>query len=364
MRDWRNGGERRLASRTGGDLNVREIETSTLPPFPTRAWRWLAQVELGPLLALAVLVLAFTLADQNWGGGRFASVRNLRVVLNQTSIVAVASLGMTIVIIAGGIDLSAGTALTLCATVLAYCLKKDFSPTLALSISLLVGCGCGAVNGTLISLLRVVPFIVTLGTMTIYLGIGKIICGESTIFPKRDQIPSWLLSLCSTSPPDLVWGTIPKVSPGVVLAAVLAVLVALLLRYTIFGRHVFALGSNESTARLCGIAIPQTKIAVYTLSGFFLAVAGIYQFATLKIGNPVEGVGLELQVIAAVVIGGGSLNGGRGSILGSLTGAAIMAVLRSGCDQLSVPNPYQEIMIGLIIVAAVAVDQLRQRAKS
>ena len=126
-------------------------------------------------------------------------------------------------------------------------------------------------------------------------------------------------------------------------------------------RHVFALGSNEATARLCGINIPATKIAVYTLAGLFVGTAGMYHFSTLKIGNPVEGVGLELQVIAAVVIGGGSLSGGRGSVVGAFTGAAMMATIRSGCDQLQISNPYQEIIIGAIIISAVAVDQYRQR---
>jgi ribose/xylose/arabinose/galactoside ABC-type transport system permease subunit len=312
-------------------------------------------------LALLLLVIVFSVADYFWGGGRFASIRNLRVVLNQTSIVAVASLGMTIIIIAGGIDLSAGTALTLCATVLAYWLSKDVQPTLAIAGALLVGSVCGFLNGVLISSLRVVPFIVTLGTMTIFLGIGKIVCNESTIFPEANQIPAWLHSLCSTRGEDFVGRFVPRLSPGVLYAVLLGGIVAFLLRYTVFGRHVFALGSNEATARLCGINIPRTKIAVYTLAGIFVAIAGIYQFATLKLGNPVEGVGLELQAIAAVVIGGGSLKGGRGSVMGSLTGAVIMSVIRSGCDQLSVPNPYQEILIGMIIVAAVAVDQLRQR---
>jgi ribose/xylose/arabinose/galactoside ABC-type transport system permease subunit len=240
-------------------------------------------------------------------------------------------------------------------------LKNDVSPLAAVVCTLFVGCACGLLNGALVSSLRVVPFIVTLGTMTIFLGIGKIFCAESTIFPKREQIPEWLHSLCSTRAPDFIVGFVPKVSPGVILVAVFGAAVGLVLRYTVFGRYVFALGSNEATARLCGVPISLTKIAVYTLSGLFVAIAGVYHFATLKIGNPVEGVGLELQVIAAVVIGGGSLSGGRGSVLGSLTGAVIMSVIRSGCDQLSVPNPYQEILIGLIIIVAVAVDQLRQR---
>jgi ribose transport system permease protein len=339
-----------------------ESETINQRPWIKSAILWFARVELGPLVALVVLVLAFSLADAIWGGGHFASVRNLRVVLNQISPVIVASLGMTMIIIAGGIDLSVGTALTLCATTLALCLKEDVPATMAVCITLLVGCACGLLNGTMISVLRVVPFIVTLGTMTIYLGIGKIISDQETISPDRyTQIPAWISSLCSTSGDDLVAGFLPRLSRGVVLAAFLGIAVAVLLRYTIFGRYVFALGSNESTARLCGINVPLMKVAVYTLSGLFIAIGGIYNFSTLKVGNPTEGLGLELQVIAAVVIGGGSLSGGRGSILGSFTGAAIMAVIRSGCDQLSVPNPYQEIIIGLIIIAAVAVDQLKQR---
>jgi ribose/xylose/arabinose/galactoside ABC-type transport system permease subunit len=334
------------------------------PLTAQRRWHRLTAVHWGPLLALVAIVIFFAVADHLWGAGRFASVRNLRVILNQTSIVAVAALGMTVIIIAGGIDLSVGTALTLCATILAYCLRFDCPIILAVLATLGVGCLCGLTNGVLISSLRVVPFIVTLGTMTAFLGIGKIICNESTVFPARDQIPQWLHSLCSTRPPDIIWGCVPNIPTGVLMAGGLAVVVAMILHFTVFGRHVFALGSNESTARLCGINIPLVKIAVYTLAGFFAGMAGLYHFATLKIGNPIEGVGLELQVIAAVVIGGGSLAGGRGSVVGALAGAAIMAVIRSGCDQLEVPNPYQEILIGAIIVTAVAVDQLRQRSTS
>jgi ribose/xylose/arabinose/galactoside ABC-type transport system permease subunit len=152
---------------------------------------------------------------------------------------------------------------------------------------------------------------------------------------------------------------VPK---GVLLAAALAIGVSLILHFTVFGRYVFALGSNERTARLCGIRIPQVKVAVYTLAGLFVGVAGMYHFATIRVANPIEGVGLELQVIAAVVIGGGSLSGGRGSVIGALTGAAIMSVIRSGCDQLpGIEQPHQEIIIGMVIIVAVAVDQLRHR---
>jgi ribose/xylose/arabinose/galactoside ABC-type transport system permease subunit len=141
----------------------------------------------------------------------------------------------------------------------------------------------------------------------------------------------------------------------------LAIVVAAVLRYTVFGRHVFAVGSNESTARLCGINVPLTRIAVYTIAGFFVGMAGLFQFSRLTVGDPTSGTGKELPIIEAVVIGGGSLSGGRGSILGTLTGALIMQVISSGCTALRQPNPIQEIIIGAIIVAAVTVDQFRQR---
>jgi ribose/xylose/arabinose/galactoside ABC-type transport system permease subunit len=151
------------------------------------------------------------------------------------------------------------------------------------------------------------------------------------------------------------------VAPGVWIMLAMAASLSLVLRYTVFGRYVFALGSNEQTARLCGINVSALKLAVYTLSGLFVGLAGVYQFAKLKVGNPTSGIGLELRVIAAVVIGGASLSGGRGTVLGTLTGALLMQTISSGCTQLGVTNPVQDIILGAIIVAAVMVDQIRQR---
>jgi ribose transport system permease protein len=377
----------------------------------SRLGAWLRPVRgpLGPFLALALVVGFFGAADSLQAeGGSFLSQRNARALTARTATVAVAALGMTVVIIAGGIDLSAGTALALCACVLAWSLKSDignpvvlkqkferllgrsaggesegggetseqraetrnspepapeitasrWTPPVGVVLCVLAGCACGLLNGALISYLRVVPFIVTLGTMTVFLGMAKWLSDNTTIRPDKEmQVPEWLANLSSIRT-EALWFGFPS---GVWLALLLAALLSLALRYTVFSRYVFALGSNEQTARLCGIRVQKTKMAVYALAGFFIGVAGIYQFSRLSVGNATSGVGLELQIIAAVVIGGGSLSGGRGSVLGTLTGAAIMAVIESGCTQLGLDNDVQDMILGIIIIAAVTLDQYRQR---
>ena len=354
-------------------------------------WNLLGNV-LGPFLALGMVYLFFGVTDSMQAdGGTFLTPRNNRAIAIPTATIAVAALGMTLIIISGGIDLSAGTALALSATVMASCLKENVSPWLAIAAAVGTGCLTGFLNGVLISALRVVPFIVTLGTMTLYLGVAKIIAEETTVRPDRTtQVPDWLGSFLSlrekalvpgdwivpwseqAQQPDwsesaswfqktLVWfAESIRVPVGVWLVLMLAVVLALALRYTIFGRYVFALGSNESTARLCGINVVWNKIAVYTLSGFFVGLAGLYQFSRLSVGNPTSGTGMELRIIAAVVIGGGSLSGGRGSVIGTLTGATIMYVIYSGCTQLGLSNPVQDIILGVIIIVAVTLDQMRQ----
>ena len=330
-----------------------------LPATPVRFIAWIEQ--LGPLLALLFVVIVFAVADGlQKDGGSFLTQRNGQIILVQTATVAVAALGMTIIILSGGIDLSAGTALALSATVLAYCLREGAPPVLAVLACVASGVACGFLNGALISLMRIVPFIVTLGTMTAFLGIAKLVADETTVRPSPEAIPDWLAYLVSVRPERLVLG----LPVGVWLALMLSILLAVVLRFTVFGRYIFAIGSNELTARLCGINVTATKIVIYSLSGLFVGIAGMYQFARLSCGNPTSGIGLELQVIAAVVIGGGSLNGGQGSVLGTLAGAAIMGVIKSGCTLLGLSNPLQDILIGVIIVVAVGLDQLRRRGES
>jgi ribose/xylose/arabinose/galactoside ABC-type transport system permease subunit len=216
------------------------------------------------------------------------------------------------------------------------------------------GALCGLVNGVLITRLRIVPFIVTLGTLLLLRGAAKGIAREQKI----DAPLTWLKDLLAALAPGSGWQVFP---PGVWIMLALALLVAALLRYTKLGRHIVAIGSNEQTARLCGVPVERVKIIVYTLSAAFAGVAGLFQFSRLTVGDPTVAAGAELDVIAAVVIGGGSLSGGEGSILGTLVGALIMTVIRSGCSQMGLPNWVQEIVTGCIIVIAVALDRWRHR---
>ena len=323
--------------------------------------RWQIWMErLGPLLALVVVIAGFAVADRVWGQGRFIEIRNARVILVFTAPVAVAALGMTLVIMTGGIDLSAGTASMLCATVLACTLNADCPVFVSVLAAVGTGAACGLCNGLFIGVLRIPPFIVTLGSMTIFLGIAKHLANSSTVFVDRQRIPEWLSKFTSTAPPHW-YGWLPNIPSGVWFALTISVVVAIILSLTVFGRHVLAVGSNEATARLCGVNVFATKLYVYALAGVLFGIAGLYSFSLLRMANPSEGIGKELKFIAAVVIGGGSLSGGRGSVLGTLAGATIMGVISSGCDQLGVANATQDIMIGVIIIAAVSIDQFRNR---
>jgi ribose transport system permease protein len=314
---------------------------------------------VGPFLALLLVIGAFGAAAR-WKYGekaRFLTAANARAIAADAAVVAVAGLGMTVVILAGGIDLSAGTALALASVVVAEGLRRGWPWPVALATGMAVGGLCGFANGTMVAKLRLPPFIVTLGTMTIWLGLGKLLSDSTSIRPMDSQVPGWLGDFLSTSAKRAVAGL--PLGAWVALAA--AVLLAFVLSRTVFGRHVTAIGSNETAARLSGLPVTRLKISIYTLGGLFFGAAGVYLFSRLSIGDSTQGTGKELDVIAAVVIGGGSLAGGRASVAGTLAGAATMTAIRSGCTQLGLENPVQDIALGLIIVAAVAVDQWRQR---
>jgi ribose transport system permease protein len=282
-------------------------------------------------------------------GRQFFAPANLELMARQTAIVCMAALGMTIVIATGGIDLSVGSMISLTTVAIALALRAEYSPLVAAMAGVAAAAACGLLNGVLITQLKVVPFIVTLGTMLIVRGAAKGLAEE-----RRIEAPiTWLNDLLRSQSSGAL------LPAGIWAVIVLALVVAALLRYTRFGRHVFAIGSNERMARLCGVAISRTKILVYTISAALVGMAGLLQFSKLSVGDPTVAVGLELDIIAAVIIGGGSLTGGRGTVVGTIIGAAIMTIIQLGCSQKGLANWVQQIVTGGIIVAAVALDRLR-----
>jgi ribose transport system permease protein len=306
---------------------------------------------LGPLLGLILVYIFFCI----WAGEAFYSGFNRVTVLTQSVIVVCGALGMTLIIVSGGIDLSVGSQIALSTVVIAKVLEAGGSPGVAAAGGVLTGALCGLVNGLLITRLKLVPFIITLGTLLIFRGAATGMADEQKI----DAPLTWLNSLLSKFP-DPPW---MLVAPGVWVALVLSVLTAAALRNTVLGRHMFAIGSNENTARICGVRVERTKLWIYTLGGLLTGVAGTMQFSRLTVGDPTAARGMELDIIAAVVIGGGSLSGGEGSVLGSVAGAMLMAVIRNGLSMKGVPNYVQDILTGAIIVAAVAIDRWRHRTQ-
>ncbi len=309
---------------------------------------------LAPFLGLLLVLVVFSsIPDVQ---GRFLRAANFKSVATQSVIVALGALGMTVIIISGGIDLSAASNIALSSVIAAFAVNVGFPPLIAVLFGVITGGLIGFVNGSLITSLRLVPFIVTLGMLGIARGIAKWLAKNQKI----DAPLTWINDLMAKSPkPSWL-----LMAPGVWLMILLAVVMAVVLRYTVFGRHVFAIGSNEATARLCGIRTKRTKIIIYSLAGLFCGLSGVMEFSRLTVGDPTVAVGLELDIIAAVVIGGGSLNGGEGSVLGSMIGVFIMAFLRNGCTMMGWPNYIQEIIIGAIIVVAVSLDQIRHRREA
>jgi ribose/xylose/arabinose/galactoside ABC-type transport system permease subunit len=329
---------------------------------------------LGPFLGLIVTVAVFSWLT--WDAGSFLTVYNWRTISVQTVIVATAALGMTLVMISGGIDLSVGSVVALVCVAIALAARgtQFHLPAFLGGVTLyvgpvhlgwallggvLLGGLCGLLNGWLITALGVVPFIITLGSLKVFRGTAKWLANSTSVYVPEVAKPWWLARVLATEPKP-AWLV---VAPGVWLLIGLSALLAVALRYSLLGRYIYAVGSNEATARLCGIRVPLVKVAVYTLAGLATGLAGVLQFAYLDAtGDPVTAEGMELQVIAAVVIGGASLSGGEGTVLGTLIGCLIMSVLNNGCVHAGISNASQDVFIGVIIVVAVALDRFRRRA--
>ncbi|HVZ66026.1 MAG TPA: ABC transporter permease [Lacunisphaera sp.] len=303
----------------------------------------------GPFIGLLLVIACFSLPAET--REFFLTYNNFKIIFTQTVIVAVGALGMTMIIVSGGIDLSVGSTIALTSVVGALLIQHGWGPVAVVLAVVLSGGAIGLVNGGAIAGLRMTPFIITLGTLGIARGTAKWLADNQTVNYDGSPINGWMTTVnpFSRSLPAGVW-----------VALVLAVLTSLLMRKTVFGRHVFALGSNEATARLCGIPTTRLKVLIYAVAGCFFGLSGLFQLSRLRQGDPTVAVGLELDIIAAVIIGGASLNGGVGTVLGSMIGALIMAVLRNGSQQMGWPTYFQEIIIGLVIIVAVFLDRVRQ----
>jgi ribose/xylose/arabinose/galactoside ABC-type transport system permease subunit len=326
----------------------REISAPATPLV--RRWPALPP-QVGPVIGLVLVTLVLGIVRNR----SFATAENFRVMLVQTAVVGTAALGMTLVIICGGIDLSVGSNVALTTVVIALLLKHGAPPAVAALGGVAVAMACGLAIGLLVAGLQIAPFIITLGMWGALRGAAKLLAHQKTVYPERD---TWLNELLRMLRAEQRWMGVP---PGVWATVALAVLVALMLRYTRFGRHVFAVGSNEQTARLCGIPVVRVKVWVYVLGAMFAGLAAVLHFSVLTVGDPTTANGMELDVIAAVVIGGASLSGGQGYVFGSLVGALFMTVIANGCTKMGWENPVQEIATGAIIGVAAIIDRVRRR---
>ena len=303
-----------------------------------------------------IIAIIVACAYLSWASpNAFPTAKNFYNITRNFTFTAIIALGMTFVIITGGIDLSVGSVLCLCSMVLGVTMHSGVSLELGILYALLAGLAVGAFNGYLVAYLKFPPFVVTLGMLSIARSVGMVVSNNQTVFqfgPDHDR----LLFLGG--------GATFGISNPVIYTIVLAVITALVLRFTRFGRYVFAIGGNEHAATLAGIPVRGVKIAVYCISALSAAIAGIVETGWLGAITTNIGTGMELQVIAAAVIGGASLVGGAGTALGALVGAALLEIIRNSLSLLGINAFWQGTFIGGAILVAVSferVQQLRQR---
>lgn len=303
--------------------------------------------------SLLALMVFFSLASPN-----FLQADNMVAILQATAVNGVLAIACTFVIITGGIDLSVGTLMTFCAVMAGVFLTYWGLPIWwGIFAALFFGALCGFVSGVLIAKLKVPPFIATLGMMMLLKGLALVISGTKPIYfndtPEFPYISQE--SLIGTLIPSL---PIPN---AVLILFIVAVVSSLILNRTVLGRYTFALGSNEEAVRLSGVNVDAWKIAIYSLNGAICGIAGLLIASRLNSAQPALGQGYELDAIAAVVIGGTSLSGGTGTILGTIIGAFIMSVLTNGLRIMSVAQEWQTVVTGVIIILAVYTDILRRK---
>jgi len=303
---------------------------------------------VGPCVALIVACLFFSLESD-----RFLTGQNFSLIAQQVMVVGVVAIGQTLVILTGGIDLACGMVMALGSIVMTkFAVDLGMSPHAAIACGLLVTVAFGALNGVLVTVVRLPPFIVTLGTLNIAFAITQIYSRSQTV----SDVPDPLLWFGDT----FRIGT-TAVTYGTVLMLLLYVLAWLVLRETAVGRHIYAVGNHPEAARLMGISTRKVLIIVYTVAGLLYGIAGLLAVARTGVGDPQAGQTDNLDSITAVVLGGTSLFGGRGVILGSLIGALIVGVFRNGLTLMGVASVYQILVTGILVILAVATDRLTRR---
>jgi ribose transport system permease protein len=284
----------------------------------------------------------------------FFTPSNLVGILMAATVTGILALGTTFVIVSGGIDLSIGTGMILCGVMTGVFLTYWGWPLwLGVIGAILFGGLIGLINGFNIAVLKLPPFIATLGMMLIAAGLSLVISGTKPIY--FNEHPNFQLLMNFSVIPGA------RFPLGVVVFIVLIVIATILLAKTIIGRYSYSIGSNEAATSLSGVNTVKWKMLLYTLSGLFVGIAGVLAASRLSSAQPVGGMGLELEAIAAVVIGGTSLQGGRGSMVGTVVGTMIVAVLTNGLRVTAVPQEWQNVVIGLVILVAVYLDMLRRR---
>jgi ribose transport system permease protein len=304
------------------------------------------------LLAFASLILI--VAFFAFASPHFFTSSNITSILVAATVTGILALGTTFVIITGGIDLSIGTGMILCGVMTGVFLTYWGWPIWAGVLgAILFGALIGFINGFNVAVLKIPPFIATLAMMLVASGLALVISGTKPIYFKAHPDFQSIMNL------SIIPGM--RFPLGVAIFMLMIVIAAVLLSRTIFGRYTYSIGSNESATALSGVNVTKWKILIYTVSGLFVGVAGVLAASRLSSAQPTGGMGLELEAIAAVVIGGTSLAGGKGSIVGTVIGALIMAVLTNGLRIMSIPQEWQSVAVGGVILIAVYLDMLRRR---
>lgn len=336
--------------------SVSQIKRTSMTIIPALGKRIFSSAVRQMLLAFASLLA--TLVFFSCANTNFLQISNLVGILQSTAVNGVLAIACTFVIITAGIDLSVGTLMTFCAVMTGIFLTRWGLPIyVGIFASVFFGALCGWISGLLIAKLKVPPFIATLGMMMLLKGLALVISDAKPIY--FNDTPQFSV----ISQESLIGELVPSlpIPNAVLILFLIAISAAIILNKTVFGRYTFAIGSNEEALRLSGVNVSFWKIAVYTLSGAICGIAGLLIASRLNSAQPALGQGYELEAIAAVVIGGTSLAGGSGTILGTIIGAFIMSVLTNGLRIMSIAQEWQTVVTGVIIILAVCLDILRRR---